>query len=84
MTRKTSDNNYDDDSTEHMHGKSGTSLPNLNVNNKKYGTNVDNKLRLWAYPDAIIFFMTSFIDRGYRGTDLIVALRNLINPWELF
>lgn len=81
-TGKTSENNYYDDATEHIHHKNETNLANLNLKKKKNRTNMDNNLRYHASPDAIIGVMTSLIGRGYRGTDLIAELRRLINQLE--
>lgn len=32
--------------------------------------------------DAIIEIMTNLIERGYRGSELVVQLHHLIDAWE--
>lgn len=40
---------------------------------------MQNSLRASAYPDDI-GIMANLIDQGYSGADLIVELRNSVNP----
>lgn len=71
-TLNNSENNDDDNATEHICRNNKTKISNLNRNKNNNRTNVEKKLYPHASRDAIISVMTSVIDRGYIGTDLIV------------
>lgn len=60
-TRNTSENNDDDDATEHIHRNNETNLADLNINNNHNIKNVENNIRLLASADAIIKAMTSLM-----------------------
>lgn len=82
-TGNNSESNKDEDATEQINRNNETKLTNLNLNNINNRANLQNNIRPTAFPDAIIGIVTSLIDRGYGGTDLIVKIQHLNKTREL-
>lgn len=75
----TSGNNNDENTTNNINNNNEINLSNLNLINNNNEATVENNLRDAVSSDTIIGIIANRIDRGYRGTYLVVQLRHSID-----